>query len=95
MPNNDKRYTLLWIPKSGLFFEGGEFLDGKRERIKWDRTIHIFASHARAETAKKRILEKFPDAQGELVMLPVEIQEIGGIDHEVSGQFDSAFSEEN
>jgi hypothetical protein len=76
MPNNDKRYTLLWIPKSGLFFEGGEFLDGKRERIRWDRTIRIFASHARAETAKKRILEKFPDAQGELVMLPVEVQDV-------------------
>ena len=72
-----KRYTLMWIPRSGLFWDGGQFLDGKQERIRWDRTIRIYASHARAETAKMRIMEKFPEAHGELVMLPVEVQEIG------------------
>jgi hypothetical protein len=95
VPIQAKKYTLLWIPRSGLFFETGNFFDGKGERIRWDRTVHIFASHARAETAKKRVLEKSPDAKGELIVLPVEIQEIGGTDHEVSGQFDGAFSEEN
>ena len=83
-------YTLLWIPKSGLFYDGGSFLDGKQERIRWDRTIHIFASHAKAETAKKRILERYPDAHGELVMLPVEITGdtgTGGLDGNTAGNF--------
>ena len=76
MPIQAKKYTLMWIPKNGLFFDGGEFLDGTRQRISWDRTITIYASHARAETAKKRIMDRFPDAYGELVMLSVETQEV-------------------
>jgi hypothetical protein len=76
MPNQAKKYTLLWIPGTGLMYSGGEFFDGNLRPIGWDRTIRIYASHARAETAKKRILERFPDAYGDLVVLSVEVQEI-------------------
>lgn len=68
-------YVLLWVPKSGLFYDGGDFFDGKQMPIGWDRTIHVFSSHSRAETAKQKTLAKFPDAKGELVVLPVKIQE--------------------
>jgi hypothetical protein len=71
-----KKYTLLWIPKSGLHYQSGLFFDGFQMPINWDRTIQVFASHARAETAKQRILDRFPDAKGELVVLPVTVQEI-------------------
>lgn len=69
-------YTLMWIPKTGLHYLGGDFFDGKQQLIGWDRTVPIYSSHARAETAKKRILERFADAKGELVVLPVTIKEM-------------------
>jgi hypothetical protein len=72
-----QKYTLMWIPSTGLMYDGGEFFDGQMKPIRWDRTIHIFQSHAKAETAKKKILEKYPDAQGELVVLPVKVHLIG------------------
>jgi hypothetical protein len=76
MPNQAKKYTLLWIPSTGLMHEGGRFFDGNMRPIQWDRVIRIFRSHARAEVAKKRILDRYPDAQGDLVTLSVEIEEV-------------------
>lgn len=77
MPQN-KKYTLLFIPHDGLFFSGGEFLDGHGNRITWDRSIPVYPSHSRAETARDRILERYPEryAGGQLVMLGVELKEI-------------------
>jgi hypothetical protein len=75
-PADGKKWTLMWIPQTGLMYDGGKFFDGQMNEVKWDRVIRIFPSHARAETAKKRILERHPDAHGELVILPVSIQEI-------------------
>ena len=77
MPNQAKKYTVLYVPNSGLFFEGGEFVDGRRERIEWNRTIPVYESHMRAQTARDKILESWPDryADGNLVVLGVEFQE--------------------
>lgn len=68
-------YTLLWIPKTGLHYSGGDFFDGRQQLIAWSRTIHVYPTHSQAETAKKKVLERHPDAHGELVVLPVKIQE--------------------
>ena len=75
-PADGKKWTLLWIPRTGLMYQSGLFFDGQMNEVKWDRVIRVFPSHSRAETAKKRILERHPDAHGELVILPVMIQEI-------------------
>lgn len=68
-------YALMWIPRSGLFWVNGELVDGEYRRVQWDRKLQVFKSYARAETAKKRVLEKFPDAKGELIILGCEIEE--------------------
>lgn len=72
------RFTLLYIPHDGLHFDGGEFFDGRQERIAWRRSIPLYKSHARAVAAKERILAKHPDAyrNGQLVVLRVDVKEI-------------------
>lgn len=60
-PPAGKKHVLLRIPKSGLFYEGGRFFDGDMNPLRWSGIIPIFPSHARAETAKKKQIEKYPD----------------------------------
>ena len=73
---SERKYTLLWIPRSGLFSAGGRFQDGDGQEIEWDRTLRIFASHARAEIAKENILAQYPNAKGELMVISVTVEEV-------------------
>ena len=63
----ERRYTLLWIPRSGLFSAGGRFQDGDGQEIEWDRTLRIFASHAR--------VAQYSNAKGELMVISVTVEE--------------------
>ena len=78
MPVDNRQYTLLWIPKTGLFYDGGGsgFTDGKGDTIRWDRTVYVFPSHQRAETAKQKMIDKYPDAKGEIVVLPIVVKQL-------------------
>lgn len=78
-PESNQRYCLFYVPHTGLFFDGGDFLDGHQERIKWDRKIPIFTSHSRAVLAKESNLQNKPDAyaNGRIVVLTVELQDRG------------------
>lgn len=69
------KHVLLWIPKSGLFYDQGRFYDGEGKEIKWGRTIPAYSTHAHAQTAKRRVVTKFPRAQGEVIVSQVKIQE--------------------
>ena len=70
-------FTLLYIPRSGLFYDGGSFLDGFQNRITWSRSIRIYPTHSAAEVAKQKILAKYPTeyAGGQIVVLAVEVKE--------------------
>ena len=73
-----RKHAVFYIPHTGLYYTGaGEFLDGKGEKIKWDRSITVYNTHARAERARNRILQHNPlqYARGELVVINVEIIE--------------------
>jgi hypothetical protein len=74
-PIHEKKFTLLWIPRSGLFYDGGKFMDGTGNEIEWNRTIPLFPSMYAAEIAKAGVLEKHPDARGEVVILGVTVRE--------------------
>jgi hypothetical protein len=74
----DYQYTLMWMPKSGLFFNGAEFVSGEGNTIRWSKVLHLYKSHTRAEMAKKRILAQFPEAQGELVSIRVKVEDVEG-----------------
>ena len=84
-PPEGKKHVLLRIPKSGLFYDGGAFFDGDMNRLRFDGVIHVFPSHARAETAKKKHLERYPDSIDQMVVMGCRIHEIeeraGDIDH--------------
>lgn len=73
-----RRYhALLYIPHSGLFVEnGGEFCDGRQQHIRWDRSIRVYNSHARAVEARDRILEKRADlySEGRIMILNVDLK---------------------
>ena len=71
-----RRYMLMWLPKSGLFYDGGDFFDGQGNALNWDRTIPTYSTPQRADTSKKRIVEAHPDRKGEIVMFGVEFEEI-------------------
>ena len=73
----ERKYTLLYIPNDGLFYDGGAFLDGHQERIPWDRTITVYDSHFDAVSAKERILEKRGQffTNGQIIVLSVELKE--------------------
>lgn len=71
-----KRYTLLWIPESGLFYAGGRFTKGDGDEIGWQRKIPVFRGYARAERAKQRILARWPERRGELIILSFEPEEV-------------------
>lgn len=73
--DDDRKYTLLWIPATGLFYANGLFQDGRGRRIDWSRRIRVWATRERANEVKKELLAEFPGAAGELVVLPVEIEE--------------------
>jgi len=75
-PPEGKKHVLLRIPKSGLFYDGGAFFDGFGDRLRFDGTIHVFPSHARAETAKKKHIERHPDSIDQWAVLKCQIHEI-------------------
>lgn len=68
-------YTLMWIPRSGLFWANGQMMDGEFRAVQWDRKIRVYPNYQRAELAKKRILDRFPNAKGELIILTCEVEE--------------------
>lgn len=71
MTDQPKKFVLLWIPKSGLFYDGGQFFDGYQDRINWDRTLPLYDTASEAEEAKQRIMARYPRAKGELVTMGV------------------------
>jgi hypothetical protein len=75
VPLAEKKFTLLWIPRSGLFYDGGKFLDGDGNQIRWNHTIPLFATHAKAATAKNRVIYEHPNARGEVMILGVTIKD--------------------
>lgn len=74
MPNVERKYTLFYIPRSGLFYDGGAFLDGYQQRIFWDGSIPIYDTHAAAVVAKEKILKRWPQeySGGQIVVLSIE-----------------------
>ena len=72
MPTSQGGYVVLWIPANGLFYRGGEFTDGKMNPIGWDRTIKVYSTFSEAEQAKNSTLARFPDAKGELIIVPIK-----------------------
>lgn len=74
MPNQTKRYALLYIPDSGLFYGERGLMDGTGTQIHWDGTLPLHIRREDAVAAKGRILSKYPAeyAAGEIVVLPVE-----------------------
>lgn len=75
MPVETRRYTVMYMPHSGLFFSGGEFLDGRQNRIPWSRVLPVYQSHSAASACRDRLREKWKDAQGEFVVVSVELEE--------------------
>lgn len=77
-----KKYTVLAVPRSGLFYSGGDFLDGRQCRVPWSRIIPIFRSHSAAVVVRDKMRKKWPDWDGDFVVLSVELKEkddsIGG-----------------
>jgi hypothetical protein len=69
-------YTLLWIPRTGLFYSGNHFRDGDRAIINWDKTIPVFKTSQRAEQAREKILAAYPSAKGELIVFNVTLREM-------------------
>ena len=68
---HDPKFTLLWIPRNGLFRDGAFFTDGDGNRIKWDKTIPMYDSHEKAQRAKDKIAAKYPSAHGEVVIMHI------------------------
>jgi len=80
MPNQSKKYAVMFIPKTGLLYSQGEFLDGNGEPLKWDRSMRMYASYQRAMQARDRILGAHPQLynSGNLIVItiePVEVKE--------------------
>lgn len=75
MPVQSKRYAVMFMPASGMFFTGGEFLDGHQNRIPWSRVIPIYRSRTAACAFRDRMRKKWKDAQGEFVVVSVELEE--------------------
>lgn len=71
-------YTLLWVPKSGLFFDGVTFTDGNGNTIQWRHEIHIFPSWEAANEAKGKVVAKYSNAKGEVLLLKIVIQDSTG-----------------
>ena len=69
-----KKYVLLWIPESGLFFNGGQFRDGFGHEIRWDRTLTLFDTASAVDVEKKKIIKQFPRAKGELSAFAVTVK---------------------
>ena len=85
---SQRKYTLLYVPDNGLFFDGGAFLDGHRQRISWNGTIPVYDSHSAAEVAKNKILAKYPNeyAGGKIVLLGIEIR--GSLKYTIEAEYD-------
>jgi hypothetical protein len=79
MPTRNGGYIILWIPASGLFYRGGDFFDGKSQPIGWDRSIRIFSAFSEAERERAATLARFPDATGELIILPIRKSKSHGL----------------
>jgi len=73
-----KKYAVMYVPRSGLFYAGGDFLDGRMNRIPWKRTIPIYRSHSAAEVARNKFRERWPNVEGEFIVLSVELIEKDG-----------------
>ncbi len=52
--NQAKRYCMLHIPESGLFYAEGKFFDGDGNGISWDGNMPVFLSRADADRRKKK-----------------------------------------
>jgi hypothetical protein len=74
MPQQDKKYTVMYVPRSGLFFSGGAFFDGHQNRIPWRHVIPVYRSHSAACVARDRVRERWKNAEGEFVVMPVEFE---------------------
>jgi hypothetical protein len=79
VPSSAGGFTLLWVPATGLFYSGGEFVDGKQNRLNWSHTILVFPTFSAAEAEKQRIIAKYPEAHGEVVILPIKKSKSHGI----------------
>lgn len=72
-PQDGKMFALLWVPKTGLYFEGGAFLDGEDNHIPWSGKVTIFSTFKRAKENRNAVVKKFPKARGSVIIVPVEL----------------------
>lgn len=71
-----RRFALLHVPHSGLFFEGGAFLDGRQNRVPWDGVIRCFSSRASADKARVKLLATRPAEFGNILVVSVELKDL-------------------
>lgn len=86
MPDSNKniKYAIIAMPRTGLRFDGGSFLDGHSNRVQFNGELNIYETHARAETAKNHMKAKWPDWEGDFVMVRVGVHKIG--EEEATGE---------
>lgn len=50
-------YAILFVPESGLFFDGKDFHDGTHQKIPFTGQLIILDSRTKANTRKKKLAE--------------------------------------
>ena len=72
-----QKYTLLYIPHSGLYHSSRGFIDGAGRELKWEGKLTVYESHADAIAARDRILNKEAEKykHGQIFVIGVDIVE--------------------
>lgn len=71
----NKKYAVMYLPRSGLFFAGGEFLDGHQNRIPWSRTIPVFRSRSAAAIGRDKLRKHWEGFEGDFVVVSIEFRD--------------------
>lgn len=69
------KHAVMYVPRTGLFFSGGDFIDGRQMRVPWRRIIPVYRTYSAACVARDKIKAKWRDVEGEFIVVSVEIQE--------------------
>ena len=69
-------FALMYLPHTGLFYDGGSFLDGRGQVLGWNGTLEVYESRAQALAVKKKLLDKDPRKYqaDRIVLIKVEVR---------------------
>jgi len=75
MPEKARKHAVMYVPRSGLFWTGRDFIDGRANRVLWSRTIPVWNSHAGAVAFRDRQRDRWRNMEGDFIVVSVDILE--------------------